>query len=538
MAVPITTAALDAWARACVRSLGDARAEIDALNVFPVADNDTGTNVYLTFEAAAQALAEPVEAGAPLADCVTAYLDAALRGARGNSGVIMAQLLRAMFRSLARVRGELGPEDVATCLERASQAAYEAVGQPVEGTILSVASGAAVAARDAAGRGDTVEGVLTAAVEAAHESLARTPDQLERLARSGVVDAGGRALVVVLDTTEHVLTGRPGGVEATPARTPAPVPVPVGDLDADGPAYEVMYLLEADDERIEGLRSALASLGDSLVVVGGEGLWNVHVHVDDVGPAIEAGVATGRPYRISVTHFADQRRRRNAQREQQHSGRAVVAAAAGPGLSALFAEAGAEVCEFVVGEELAASRVLDVIHATNVQDVIVLPNSLDFVASCEAAAARAREEGLRVSVVPTGTQVQGLAALAVHEPGRGFDDDVISMSGAAGRTHHGAVTVAEETGITMAGPCQPGDVLGVVEGDFAVVGADETEVALEVLSRLMTGSAELVTIVCGDGVDEADARGIENAVRAGRPDVDTVLYDGGQRRYRYLLAAE
>ncbi|MGH3423242.1 MAG: DAK2 domain-containing protein, partial [Nocardioidaceae bacterium] len=294
----------------------------------------------------------------------------------------------------------------------------------------------------------------------------------------------------------------------------------------------------------------LRDLGDSLVVVGGERLWNVHVHVDDVGAAIEAGITAGRPYRIAVTHFADERRgtvRAGAEDgiadgsedgADRPATRAVVATAAGPGLAALYREAGADVLEFRVGDDLSVSRMLDTIAATSAREVIVLPNSTDYVAVCEAAASRAREDDVRVSVVPTHTQVQGLSALAVHQPGRAFDDDVIAMTSAAGHTHHGAVTVAEEAGITMAGPCRPGDVLGVVEGEFAVVGHDQTEVALEVLSRLMSGSAELVTIVAGEGVDPGTVGRLEESVRASRPDVDSVVYDGGQQRYRLLLAAE
>lgn len=538
MTVSITTAALEEWSRACVQALGVARAEIDALNVFPVADNDTGTNVYLTFEAAAAALAEPMRDEASLPQCAKTYVDASLLGARGNSGVIMSQLLRAMFRALVRARGELRPEHVADALTQASRAAYAAVGEPVEGTILTVSASAAEAAVRAAEEGLGVEEVLSAAAREARAALARTPDQLDRLCKSGVVDAGGRALVVVLDTTERVLTGRWNPEEATPGTSTIPVPIETGDLDADGPAYEVMYLLDAEDDSIPPLREALGGLGDSLVVVGGERLWNVHVHVDDVGAAIEAGIAAGRPYRIAVTHFVDQQRATRERHAGDRERRAVVATAAGPGLAALFENAGADVLEFRLGDDLTVARILDVIERTGAHDVIVLPNSSDYVAVCEAAAARAREGGMRVSVVPTNTQVQGLSALAVHQPGLGFDEDVIAMTSAAGHTHHGAVTIAEEAGITMAGPCRPGDVLGVVEGEFAVIGNDQTQVALEVLSRLLSGSAELVTIVSGADVDEAAVRALEQTVRTSRPDVDSVVYDGGQQRYRLLLAVE
>lgn len=537
MSVPITTAAFDLWSRACVQALGAARNEIDALNVFPVPDSDTGTNVFLTFEAAASAVAGPVRDQAPLPVCVSAYVDGALLGARGNSGVIMAQLLRAMFGSLISVSDELRPHDVALALTRASDAAWAAVGSPVEGTILSVARAAAEAAVTAAGEGRDVEQTLSLLAAAARAALARTPSQLARLARSGVVDAGGRALVVVLDTTEHVLTGRWVAPSGTTSISPPVVAAPVvaDDLDPDGPAYEVMYLLEAADEQIPTLRDTLAPLGDSLVVVGGDSLWNVHVHVDDVGAAVEAGIAVGRPYRIAVTHFADQEARSGGERR---GGRTVVATAAGPGLAALYRQAGARVLELAVGDDLSVQTVLAAIAAAESGDVIVLPNSRDYVPVCHAAASRAREDGVRVSVVPTDTQVQGLSALAVHQPGRPFEDDVIAMTSAAGHTHHGAVTIAREAGMTMAGPCAAGDVLGVVDAEFAVVGSDLAQVAIDVVARLMTGSAELVTIVTGEGCDEQVAERIGVAVRHTSPYLDLAVYDGGQQRYPLLLAVE
>ena len=538
MTVPLTTDAFGLWARACVAALGVARAEIDALNVFPVPDSDTGTNVYLTYEAAATALSEALVGDASLDECVKAYVDGALLGARGNSGVIMAQLLRGAFGSLATGR-ELGGAEFARAFVRASDAAYAAVGVPQEGTILSVARAAAESATATAERGGDVAKVLRASASAAQVALARTPEQLEALARAGVVDAGGRALVVVFDTTERVLTGRwQPGAELTMGTHTIAVPTLDDTLDPDGPAYEVMYLLDADDGNIGDLRQSLGALGDSLVVVGGEGLWNVHVHTDEVGAAIEAGIVAGRPYRIVVTHFAEQQATVRARHAEQQQERAVVVAAAGRGLADLFEAAGARVIEFAVGDRLPISRVVDAIRLAGARDVIVLPNGSDHIAACEAAARQARDAGTRVAVLPTHTQVQGMSAIAVHEPGRDFDDDVIAMTAAAAQTRHGAITIASESGITMAGPCRPGDVLGVVDAEFAIVGDDMHTVAMQVVQMLMSGSAELVTLVTGDGADPAMAAALRRSIRQLRPDVDTVLYDGGQGRYPLLLAVE
>jgi dihydroxyacetone kinase-like predicted kinase len=361
---------------------------------------------------------------------------------------------------------------------------------------------------------------------------------MKLLKDSGVVDAGGRGLCVILDAAESAVTGqRPVGAPAAMGHHAIPVPLPTGDLTPDGPAYEVMYLLDAEDDAIPGLRTQLQGLGDSLVVVGGEGLWNVHVHVDDVGAAVEAGIEAGRPRRIRVTHFAEQVTRAREKRAERR-GRAVVAVAAGDGLAGLFREAGAVVIEGAPGRRPSTGEILAAIEESHADEVVVLPNDPDSVGVAEAAAAAAEEGGdVRVVVVPTRAQVQGIAAIAVHEPGRPFDSDVVHMTSAARGTRHGAITVASKQAMTTAGPCEPGDVLGVLQGDFAVVGDDLFEVATAVLERLLTGGGELVTLVrgeeCGDLAERAEAW-----VEAHHPGVDVVTYEGGQARYPLLVAVE
>ncbi|MGH3385438.1 MAG: DAK2 domain-containing protein [Nocardioidaceae bacterium] len=522
------------WCDQALQGLGAAREEIDALNVYPVPDGDTGTNLYLTFEAARAAL---YDADGDVTTVLHAFGRGALLGARGNSGVILSQLIRAGAEVLATLAPGTRPAQVlADILVAAAKAGYEAVGTPVEGTILTVAREAGAAASQACAEGRPIGDTISAAAEAARAILLRTPEMLPVLAAAGVVDAGGRGLCVILDAAETVLTG----VHRVSAAPPPHVPVPASpgdDLSADGPSSEVMFLLDAHDDQIPRLRSTLAGLGDSLVVVGGDGLWNVHVHVDDVGAAIEAGIEAGRPYRIRVTHFADQLARRPAG-SGRTEGRGVVTVAAGPGLRALFEESGAQVVAGGPGRQCSTGEILAAIKATGADEVIVLPNDADGVAVAEAAAQAARADGVRVSVIPTRVQVQGLAALAVHEPGRSFDDDVVAMTTAAGHTRHGAVTVAVRDAITMAGPCSVGDALGVVEGDFAVVGDDLADVARTVLGRLLGGGGEMVTLVRGAEGDAALVDSIVRHVRDTRPDVDTVVYDGGQERYPLLIAVE
>src|SRR3954447_416764 len=472
-----------------VDALAEAREEIDALNVYPVPDGDTGTNMYLTVSAARDAIHQSAAEGADAAAALAAFRRGALLGARGNSGVILSQMLGAIAARLARAEpGERNATVMAEAMVEATDASYAAVGTPVEGTILTVARAAADAAvRRAAEPDARARDVFAAAAEAAREALAHTPEQLEQLRLAGVIDAGGRGLSVILDAAETVLTGR----HPIPVKQPFGshlIPVAVGDLDLspDGPAYEVMYLLDAEDAAVATLRETLAPLGDSLVVVGGEGLWNVHVHVDDVGAAIEAGIAAGRPHRIRVTHFAEQVAEARL-RPTTRTGRRVVAVAAGPGLASLFEEAGAVVVTGGPGQRPSTGQLLEAITTCNAAEVIVLPNDQDSVRVAQIAArtAEADSDGaIRVAVIPTHAQVTGLAAVAVHEPGRAFDQDVLEMTATARHARQGAVTIAAKQAMTMAGPCEPGDVLGVVAGDFAIVGDDLLAVATGVVDRL------------------------------------------------------
>ncbi len=524
------------WCRAALAGLAAAREEIDALNVYPVPDGDTGTNMYLTMEAATQT-AEQTCADVPAVEIgpvLQAVARGSLLGACGNSGVILSQMLRGVAEVLGSSDGSR-PEHLAfaEALTRAADAGYAAVANPVEGTILSVARAAAEAAHDRAGvDGADLPDVALAAVQAARAALARTPEQLEVLRRSGVVDAGGRGLSVVLDAFDTVLTGRrPLAYPRTVTDHTVPT-VAHGGHDDTSPAYEVMYLLDATDDAIPALRDALGPLGDSLIVVGGEPLWNVHVHVDVVGAAIEAGISAGRPHRIRVTHLAEQVSR------PAQTGRAVVAFAAGDGLAALFESAGATVVRTPVGRRPSTAEMLEAIRRSGTGEVVLLPNERDGIPVAEAGAAEARAEGVRVAVIPTRAQVQGIAAIAVHEPAREFDADVVTMTTAAGHTRHGAVTIAVKEAVTSAGVCQPGDILGVVEGDFAVIGTDLLAVAIEVVERMLAAGGDLVTLVAGAQADSGLADLVAAAVHRSRPEIDTVVYEGGQPRYPLLLGVE
>jgi dihydroxyacetone kinase-like predicted kinase len=312
---------------------------------------------------------------------------------------------------------------------------------------------------------------------------------------------------------------------------------PPGD---GGPAFEVIYLLEAEDAAVARLRERLDALGDSLVVVGGDGLWNVHVHVDDAGAAVEAGVEAGRPYRIRITHFGlgDVHTGGGDHPPPERAERAVVAVVPGEGLAGLYAEAGATAVLARPGEPPASGELAEAVRRAHAREVVLLPNDAELRHTAAAAAEQARASGVRVALIPTRSAVQGIAALAVHEPGRRFDEDVVAMTSAAGATRYAEVAVAEREAWTSAGVCQAGDVLGLVDGDVAVIGSDVTATAETVLDRMLAAGGELVTLVLGDDAPEDVADRLETRVREAYLAVDTVVYRGGRQGSPLLIGVE
>ena len=563
------------WALATRSAFAAHRAEIDDLNVFPVPDGDTGTNLFITLDSALEASREPHEAlrrsgprpEGTLADDAATLARATLLAARGNSGVILSQLVRGLSEVIAEA-ADPGPgadddggrkeapqgfdgRTLARAVRRASDRAYASVTRPVEGTILSVAAAAASAAELAASTGSDLYAVAHAALAAARVALAATTGQLPVLARAGVVDAGGLGYVLLLEALEQVITGEPVGLppsESTArldrgALRSAAHPDEDGEGDGSGrrepgaPSYEVMYLLsDSDEAAITRLTARLDVLGDSVLVVGGEDLWNVHVHVDDVGAAIQAGIEAGRPHRIAVTHFGDQERARTA--KWARGSVAVVACAAGQGLADVFTAAGALPVFNGPGRRASAGQLLDAIRSSGSQYVIVLPNEKDTLLAAEAAASAAAEGGLEVHVVRSQSAVQGIAALAVFEPTASGRDNLAAMSGAAAATRQGAVTVAGKESLTSAGLCHPGDILGAVEGEVVIVGDDLAVVGSDVVARLLAGGGELLTVISGAGGGPEVSAAVAASARAGRRDVEISIIDGGQPTYPLLLGVE
>ncbi|MSO26614.1 MAG: DAK2 domain-containing protein [Candidatus Nanopelagicales bacterium] len=527
---------IQTWAYTALTALGEARAEIDALNVFPVPDSDTGTNVFLTIEAACHDIDQALDApGHSRSSIARALAHGALLGARGNSGVIISQIFRGCSDALAKVALDrpVSGADVAEMLRLAADMAYAAVTKPVEGTILTVARAAADAALAAvAADGEAgIGAVVTHAAAAAQDALEQTPQLLEALRRAGVVDAGGRAYVVILDALVSVVTGVRKASAASYVSRPRTTDVEP-NANYSGPAYEVMFLLDATAPAVDIMRARLGELGDSLVVVGGESLWNVHVHVDDAGAAVEAAIAAGLPYRIRITHLEVA----NSMIDQVARG--VVAVAHGPGTASLMESLGVTIVAAQPGQRPSTKELLNAITALGAAEVILLPSDKDTWPVAEVAAEQARAANVRVSVVPTRSIVQTLAAIAVHENSSRFEDDVVAMTRAAGATRYGAVTIAVRQALTTVGQCQVGDVLGLVDGDIVILGRDIVTVIRELLQGMLAVGGELVTLVSGLEVGTEITDGIPKWLQREFPLVDINIYDGGQPLWPLIIGVE
>jgi DAK2 domain fusion protein YloV len=526
------------WCRLSADALSQTRAAIDALNVFPVPDADTGTNLHITLMSAADA-AESLPPGAASAEVWHAAAQGALLGACGNSGIIVSQLLRGLAdvcAAEARCDGEV----VARALAHAAASARAAVNRPAEGTVLTVADAAARAGSGAASGAIAADGgprglaaVVTAAAAAAREALARTSEQLDVLAARGVVDAGAAGLCVLLDALAAVITGvRPEVFEvpaasaasaATAARPAAAGPAPGEAPEAAAPGaassfgYEVTYLLEAPAGPVGLLRERLDLLGDSLVIVGGEDLWNVHVHVADAGAAIEEGLRAGRPRRITVT-WLDQASHigpADGGGTEEKAGFAVVAVAGSDGLAALLHAAGAQVLRQRDAAGPAVPALIEAIRQAGTH-VAVIPNADRVAGLARAAAARLGDEGIDVAVIPARSPLQGIAALAVHDPGREFAADVAAMGRAAAGMRWGSVT----------GP-DAGGYRGLEGDQVRVTAAAQGEAAAALADVLLSRGGELLTLMEGAGADPGLARLVADEIARARPGVEIACYDGG-----------
>jgi DAK2 domain fusion protein YloV len=525
---------------------------INRLNVYPVPDGDTGTNMALTLESVCEELAS---ADAGMAQTCKAISHGSLMGARGNSGVILSQVLRGLSDVLRDHEVVDGPA-FAGALSAASDAAFGAVMKPVEGTILTVVREAAEAAvavtKD---DGESLTAVVDAARDRAADALSRTPELLPVLKQAGVVDAGGAGFLLLLDSMLRELDGRP-----VPEAEPVPqgAGVDAGSAAVDGSRiheqgnlrYEVMYFLEASDDTIPAFKDVWAGIGDSIVVVGGEGLWNCHIHTDDIGAAVEAALDCGRPRNIRITDLMEQVEEERWVREGVAAGggveepphvnqpvpTAVVAVATGDGVRRIFYSLGAQ--RIVTGGQSmnpSTVNLLDAVESAPADEVVILPNNKNIVPVAE----QVRDLTSKVvRVVPTSGIAEGCAALIAYDPEASADDNVGLMTEAAGHVVSGEVTRAVRDSACDLGPIAEGDFLGVSNDGIKAIDVTLPGAAIGLLRALLEDDHELVTIIEGEGATPAATRTVTEWIAQEHEELTAEVLHGGQPLYPYLLGIE
>jgi DAK2 domain fusion protein YloV len=535
--------ALRDWAHTAVGDLISHTDEINRLNVFPVADADTGTNMLFTMRSA-WAQADTRADTDDVAQVAAALAAGALHGARGNSGVILSQILRGLADVVSSAGADRGQTlaDIdgpvfAAALRHAVGLVVLSMGEPVPGTIVSVLQDAARAAEHAGAERSDLAEVVAAAADAAAVALDKTTAQLDVLADAGVVDAGGRGLLVLLDAMSTTLTGR------APHRQeylPSPPHAHTVATTIAAPQFEVMYLLSGCDRSgVDTLRERLDRLGESVAIAAsadGSGHYSVHVHADDAGAAVEAALSVGTPSRIQITSLSGDTGARPAGGWSRE--RTVLAVVDGDGAAELFAGEGAHVLRPEADAPVSAKQLLHALVNTGAAQIMVLPNGYvaaeELVAGCTAAIGW----GIDVVPVPAGSMVQGLAALAVHDAERQAVDDGYTMARAAAGARHGSVRVATEEALTWAGTCKPGDGLAIAGDEVLIVGGDVTAAAAGLIDLLLAAGGELVTVLTGAGVDGSVGEALQEYVHSRHLGAELVTYHTDHRGDALLIGVE
>ena len=520
------------------------REALNMLNVYPVPDGDTGTNMSMTAESVVNALKEIPEE-AEITEVTSAIAHGSLMGARGNSGVILSQVLRA-FSSEVGSSGVLDASSAAKGLSEAAKAAYGAVMTPVEGTILTVVRESAEAAKETHEGGGDLLTVVEAALERGKDALARTPEMLPVLAEAGVVDAGGSGYLLLLDALLNVLDGRPlPEAPEVSASSAMSFHSEASESLIEGPRYEVMYFLEANDEQIPSFKEAWSELGDSIVVVGGDRTWNCHVHTDDVGAAIEAGIEIGRPYKIRVSDLLEEAEEQAWVREQIAGDQedstgppvpcAVVAVANGVGIVDIFRSLGVQ--KVIVGGQSmnpSTEQLLDAVEAVPADEVVILPNNGNIIPVAEQVN---EQTSKTVRVIRTKGITEGFASLLEYDPQGTAEENLEGMTAAASQVVAGEVTIAVRDSGSDAGDISEGDYLGLSEGKVKVITDSLFKAVTQLIGQLVDGH-ELVTLIAGAEAEDSVTEEIVSWVEEEHPMVEVETHFGGQPLYPYFLGIE
>jgi hypothetical protein len=517
---------------------------INRLNVYPVPDGDTGTNMALTIESVVAEL-DALGEDPSMSEVCGAVAHGSLMGARGNSGVILSQLLRGLVEKF-KVLEEVDPATLAEALAHADELARQAVVRPIEGTILSVAKAGALGAKSDT---SSLANLARAARIAASEALAYTPEQLPVLKQAGVVDSGGTGLLLMFDALCFHVAGDPLPIAPDAESITVHVQENVahsGDDIADL-RYEVMYLLDADDQKIPAFRDVWSGLGDSIVIVGGDGLYNCHIHTDDIGGSIEAALDAGRPREIRVTDLAEQVveerwvREGTAVQEESHTEEeapptSVVAVVVGDGIGRIFRSLG--VRGLVKGGQTmnpSTAELVDAVLATGSNEVVILPNNKNIRPVAEQVAALV---DIVVTVVPTNSVVEGFGALLAYDPAASASDNAQSMSASSAHVIAGEVTKAVRDTTTEAGEVHDGDWIGLDAKGVVSVADSIAVAAIGLLAKLISPDHELLTIIEGEGSTPANTRRITEYVGDELTNLTVEVHHGGQPLYPYLFGIE
>ncbi|MEX0592041.1 MAG: DAK2 domain-containing protein [Nitriliruptoraceae bacterium] len=515
-------------------ALDSRRETIDELNVFPVPDGDTGTNMTSTVRAALDAMRQAGKVSGK--DLSRVVIRGAVGGARGNSGVILSQVIRAVVEAVAG-RRKVDADLFAAALTAARDLAYEAVAEPVEGTMLTAISAAARAAQQtAAGGADLIE-TSAAAFAATAEAVERTPEQLEVLRVAGVVDAGARGFEVVLAAVHGHLTGQdPDVVEDRPAPL-SRQPDRGCHVSLEFP-FEVQYLLDAKDAVAAPLRADLEQLGDSVVVVAAGGLLNVHVHTANVGAALEAGITFGRPSQIAVTHFGDQMAARATYRRARIK---VVAVVSGDGAVEICETVGATVVESVDGGLPSVADLLNGIARAGASTVVLLPGHRNTIAAATQAASLAlADTDCRVEVISAADSPPAVfAALAVFDEGADPSMALAEMHEAAAAVRSGEIVEAVRDADTPLGPVHLGQALAVAaNGTVIGVADDPVDAAGFLCEALGVTQAELITLLVGAEVSTEEEDRVRAVIAKSANGATIDVVPTGHRLSRYWIGVE
>jgi DAK2 domain fusion protein YloV len=539
-----------AAARGAAAAVEASRDHLNDLNVYPVPDGDTGSNMALTL---ASVVAELDTAEPDLEATCKAISHGSLMGARGNSGVILSQILRGLADVVRASDGTIDGRVLADGLAAAAEGAYGAVMRPVEGTILTVVRETAEAAAAAVAAGADLLGVLEAARVGGYASLERTPELLSVLADAGVVDAGGAGFVLLIDAALLVVDGRPLPEPPEVDELAEAIAVAHGDGHGEGGIadlrYEVMYFLEAPDETIPWFKDVWAGIGDSIVVVGGDGIWNCHIHTDDIGASIEAALDCGRPRNIRITDLLEQVEEEKWVREGSGgapdeesplaltpASTAVVAVSVGDGIRRIFHSLGVQ--QIVSGGQSmnpSTKQLLEAVEACPSDCVVILPNNKNIIPVAEQVGAHTSKT---VRVVPTRGISEGFAALVAYDPEADIEANAAALTESAEAVTAGEITRAVRDSSCDLGPIAEGDWLGISREGIDAVEKTLADAATTLLDKLIDDSHEIITLIEGEGSSVGDTRRITQWLADNHPDITAEVHSGGQPLYPYFIGIE